>query len=326
MDGKITVTGGPRTGRELEAARHGDTGIIGRFLSSLDVRERTRLTYRWAMDRFIDWVEGSGRSLDRLGPQDIVAYKDFLQKERLSPLTVGGYLSAVRQFYRWTEQNMVYPNIARSVRPPRSGRKGFRKMHLTGEEADRLLEMLEGRSLRDFAIVNLMLRTGLRTIEVSRADVRDIRRMKGRRVLRVWGKGRDGRDEFVILNDPAWKPLRRYLRRRSVRSREEPLFVTDGKGHRGSRMSPRLIQHMVKESLREIGLDSHEYSAHSLRHTTAVMILLNGGDWKDVQRVLRHVSPATSQIYTATIENDVRLERNPESLLDGAFGRVENKQ
>ena len=187
------------------------------------------------------------------------------------------------------------------------------------EEATELLEYLKTRSARDYALVNLILRTGLRTIEVSRADIGDITVKKGRRVLKVWGKGLNEKDNIVILNDPVWIPIRDYLEGRVENSDDQPLFVTDGKGHRGCRMSARLIQHTCKEAMRAIGLEGHEYSPHSLRHTTAVTILRSGGDWKDVQRVLRHSSPTVSQIYTASIEDEVHLEKNPEGLLDTAF-------
>lgn len=292
--------------------------LLVTFLDSLDVREKTRETYRWGMLRFFRWVQGSGLRLQALSPADIVRFKSALVRSDLSSLTVGAYLTAVRQFYKWTETNMLYANIARSIRPVRA-KKGIRKMHLTDEEAVRLLEYLRGRSLRNYAMVNLILRTGLRTIEVERADIGDIVMKNGHRILKVWGKGRDCKEDFVILNDPVWLPIRDYLKTRPCRERKAPLFITDGKGHRGVRLSTREIQHVCKESLKAIGLDGHEYSAHSLRHTTAVSILKKGGDWKDVQRVLRHISPSTSQIYTATIEDEIRLERNPEALLDDAF-------
>jgi site-specific recombinase XerD len=48
-------------------------------------------------------------------------------------------------------------------------------------------------------------------------------------------------------------------------------------------------------------------------------MLKNGADWKDVQRVLRHSSPVTTQIYTASIEEELRLQRCPEAILDDAF-------
>ena len=297
--------------------------LLDTFLDSLDVREKTRDTYRWGMLRFFRWVQTSGLQLKALTPADIVRFKSSLLKSDLSSLTVGSYLTAVRQFYKWTEMNMFYVNIARSISPVR-GKKGIRKMHLTDEEAARLLDYLKGKSARNYAMINLILRTGLRTIEVERANVGDIVKKNGHRILKVWGKGRDGKEDFVILNDPVWLPIRDYLKTRLCREKDAPLFVTDGKGHRGVRLSTRQIQHVCKESLIAIGLDGHEYSAHSLRHTTAVSILKKGGDWKDVQRVLRHISPATSQIYTATIEDEVRLKRNPEALLDDAF-KINNR-
>ena len=292
--------------------------VLTSFLNGLDIMETSRETYRWGLVRFFKWIRSSGRSLETLSPADIMSFKNSLMKEKLSPLTIGGYVTAVRMFYSWTETSLLYPNIARSVRPPR-GRKGFRKCALSPQESASLLDYLKERSLRDYAIVNLILRTGLRTIEVSRADIGDVVRKRGKRVLKVWGKGADEKDAYVILGQPVWGPIQEYLAQRKASSKTHPLFVTEGKGHKGVRMAPRSIQYLCKEALKAIGLDGHEYSAHSLRHTTGVLILKNGGDWKDVQRVLRHASPATSQIYTASIEEEMRLDSNPEGLLDDAI-------
>ena len=292
--------------------------VLTSFLNGLDIMETSRETYRWGLVRFFKWIKSSGRSLETLSPADIMSFKNSLMKEKLSPLTIGGYVTAVRMFYSWTETSLLYPNIARSVRPPR-GRKGFRKCALSPQESASLLDYLKERSLRDYAIVNLILRTGLRTIEVSRADIGDVVRKRGKRVLKVWGKGADEKDAYVILGQPVWGPIQEYLAQRKASSKTDPLFVTEGKGHKGVRMAPRSIQYLCKEALKAIGLDGHEYSAHSLRHTTGVLILKNGGDWKDVQRVLRHASPATSQIYTASIEEEMRLDSNPEGLLDDAI-------
>ena len=289
--------------------------LLAAFLDSQDLRQKSRETYYWGMVQYFRWIQESGHAIKSMTPADVMSFKNFMVKKRLSPLTIGSYLTAVRQFYKWTENTMLYPNIARSVKPPR-GKKGFRKMHLNETEASDMLAYLKSKSLRDYAMVNLILRTGLRTIEVVRADVEDIRHKRGRRILKVWGKGYDDKDNFVILGDAVWNPIQEYLNTRGLQSKKEPLFVTDGKGHRGARMSTRSVQYVCKESMKAIGLEGHEYSAHSLRHTTAVLILKNGGDWQDVQRVLRHSSPATSQIYTASIEEEVRLDRNPEGILD----------
>lgn len=292
--------------------------LLEMFLNSQDICSKSRETYSWALMRYFDWLKETGRVLRGLTPADIVGYKSYLLSKKLSPLTIGSYLSALRQFYSWTEQSLYYPNIARSVHAPRS-KKGFHKSALNAEQVTQMLDYLKGHSLRNYAMVNLIVRTGLRTIEVSRIDVKDITFKRGKRVLQVWGKGMTGKDSLVTLNEPAWEPIKEYLSTRKGVKGTEPLFITDGKGHRGARLSTRSIQDICKKALRAIGLDSHEFSAHSLRHSCAVMLMKNGADWKDVQRVLRHSSPVTTQIYTATIEEEIRLDYNPESLLNEVF-------
>ena len=174
-------------------------------------------------------------------------------------------------------------------------------------------------SLRDYAIVNLILRTGLRTVEVVRADVGDITFKGDKRVLLVWGKGHTEKDDFVVLSEKAYEPIKNYLATRKGAKAGEPLFTSNSRQNYGERLTTRTISALCKEGLKAIGLDGKEYTAHSLRHTTAVAILKHGGMITDVQDVLRHTSPATSQIYTESVKEELRLERAPEQLLDVAF-------
>ena len=292
--------------------------LMEAFLASLDVKDKTRDTYYWAMTQYFEWLQNTNRSIQFLSSADIIAYKTNLLRRMLTPLTVSVYLSAVRRFYSWAESSRLHTNIARDIKAPRM-KKGFKKLHLNEAEITALLEHARKRSLRNYAMLNLLVRTGLRTIELVRADIGDIKYKKGRRILYVMGKGHDSKDDFVIISDAAWKPLQAYLSERGVTAKKDPLFVTEGKGHKGNRMSPRSVQYVCKNAIRAIGLDSPEYSPHSLRHSTAVMMLKNGADWKDVQRVLRHSSPVTTQIYTASIEEELRLMRCPEAILDDAF-------
>ena len=180
-----------------------------------------------------------------------------------------------------------------------------------------LLQHFEG-NLRDYAIVNLLLRTGLRCVEVVRANIDDITYKGGQRILRVWGKGRDERDNFVVLTDKAYAPIKAYLETRGSTTLKEPLFVSTSNRNQNGRLTTRTISKICKEGFRAIGIDAHEYTAHSLRHTTAVMLLKNGS-LADVQSVLRHTSPATSQIYTKSIEEELRLANPSEMKLDGIF-------
>lgn len=294
--------------------------VIRLFLQEQQVMQSSRKSYGWSLRRFFKWCGESGRQMSLLQRADIVAYVDSLAEQGFSPKSIASYIVAVRRFFGWLDSREQYPNIASGVKGPRKMKGEFVKMHLDRDERRRLLDAAKERGKRDYAIVNLMLRNGLRTIEVSRIDVCDITVRKGVRVLNVWRKGALGKDSYVVLTDESYSPIEEYLKSRGPVLSGSSLFVTDGDGNHGKRMTPRRIQQVVKECLREIGLTTREYSPHSLRHTTAVAILEAGGSIFDVQAVLGHASPETSQIYTKSAEEDRRLSNPPEDIIKNAFG------
>lgn len=293
-------------------------GLVATFVSEQDVKESSRQLYNRTLSQFFKWVETTGRELNSMSRVDILEYKDSLQSEGLSALTIGSYIVAVRKFYEWAEAHKLYPNIAKGVKTPKRV-QAFKKQHLTDNKSSELLSYFEAKSLRDFAIVNLILRTGLRTIEVVRADIGDITFKGERRVLKVWGKGHTEKDDFVVLSEKAYLPIAKYLATRKGAKAGEPLFTSNSRNNKGGRLTTRTISHICKEGLQAIGMDGKEFTAHSLRHTTAVAILKHGGNITDVQSVLRHSSPVTSQIYTESVKEEMRLQEAPEMKLDAAF-------
>jgi len=290
-------------------------GVVAYFVGYQDVKESSRNLYAKTLSQFFLWVEKTGRDLSQMTRTDILEYEDYLKEEGLSPLTIGSYLVSVRKFYEFAESEKVYPNIAKGIKTPKK-KNTFRKKYLHEDEIEDLLSVYEEKSLRDFAIVNLLVRTGLRTIEVVRANVGDIDIVNGKRVLYVWGKGHEEKDDFVVLTDKTYLPIRRYLDSRKGVKPGEPLFSSESRQNYGERLTTMTISTIAKKALREIGLDSHSYTAHSLRHTTASMILEKGGTLFDVQKVLRHTSVNTSQIYTKMKEEEERIQTPPEALLD----------
>lgn len=293
--------------------------VIQAFLADQQVMVNSRKSYGWALKRFFRWCEREGKMTNALQRADIVSYVDGLTRDGYSPKTVAAYIVALRRFYGWLDSLGRYPNIAQGVKRPRKVKDTFVKMHLDSGERKALMDYAHGLSSRDFAIINLMLRNGLRTMEVARLDVGDVTRRRGVRVLRVWRKGSMAKDDFVALTDEAYLPIEEYLRSRGKTKAGDPMFVTDGKGHRQGRMTPRRIQQIVKTGLLAIGLTSREFSPHSLRHTTAVAILENGGSVHDVQTVLGHASPVTSEIYIKSAEEEMRLSNPPENIIRKAF-------
>ncbi len=292
------------------------------FISSQDVKDSSKRLYRRTLEQYFNWVRNNRLRLESLTRADIIRYKEDLLSSGMSSLSVGSYLTVVRRFYQWAEANRFYPNIAKDVSSPKKQQQ-FRKQALSVIETQALLEFFQdnkqAEALRDFAIVNLLLRTGLRTVEVIRANVEDIIFREGRRILLVQGKGRDEKDNFVMLSEIAYSPIEAYLKTRGALKSKEALFTSASNNSKGERLTTRTISKLVKEGLKAIGINDRSYTAHSTRHTTACILFQSGASLPEVQAVLRHSNPATTQIYLKSIEERARLNRNTEALLDRAF-------
>ena len=282
------------------------------FLADTDIRENSRTTYRRALRSFLAYL------LDQKEGQPtretILAYKSEVAKRGLSALTINAYLVAVRRWFAWLESKKVYPNIARNIRGARR-RRGFGKEPLTAEQARAILDMVDVSTLqgkRDYAILNLMLRTGLRTIEVVRANVEDLRQESGQPVLYVHGKGRDTKDEFVLLTPEALGPIHDYLAARGKVQEGNPLFAGTGNRNRNGRLTTARIRGMVKAMLRKVHLNSRRFSAHSLRHTFATLALRGGAPVEQVQAACRHASIDTTMVYVHVLD---RLSNGAEKYI-----------
>jgi integrase/recombinase XerC/integrase/recombinase XerD len=299
--------------------------VLKQFLSEEDVADSSRALYARCLKRYFSWLTSKGLSLDKITAKEILSYKDELlskpldpNKPKLSSLTAASYLVAVRKFYSWAESHKLYPDVAKGIKLPKREQK-FRKQPLSLEKTKELLTYCQGQSLRDAAIVNLLVRTGLRTIELVRADVADIKIRGSQRVLEIQGKGRSDKDNFIVLTDKAYGPLKAYLDSRPSAKPSDPLFISESNNSKGQRLTTRMISSIAKDSLRAIMLDDRAFTAHSLRHTTGVNILRAGGSLEDVQLTLRHTNPATTRIYTHTLDEQRRLERSGESLIDSLY-------
>jgi integrase/recombinase XerD len=290
------------------------TELVHTFVKSLDIKESSRENYKRTLRQYINWVDRTGYNLKDITLPNVLEYKESLFTSGLTSLTVSSYINSVRRLYEWTEANRLYPNVAKGVKSPKR-KQQFKKQPLLPNQAKSLLTVLKDNP-RDYAVVNLLLRTGLRTKELVNANLEDIVYKGSQRVLLVKGKGRDEKDNFVILTDKAYQPIQEYLQGRGKISPTAPLFVSQSNNSKGARLTTRTVSKIAKEGLKSIGLNDKSFTAHSLRHTTAVNILRAGGSLETAQLTLRHTNPATTQIYTATLNEERRLENSGEALID----------
>lgn len=228
--------------------------VVEAFLSSQDVKPSSRGLYKRTLKQYLSWIEAQGLTYAELTRAEIVTYKEAQIAQGLSSLTIGSYLTAVRKFYEYLEANKLYPNIAKGIKTPKR-KQAFRKQALSPEQVKTLLAHFgEAKDLavRDYAILNLMLRTGLRTIEVITANIEDITYKQGKRVLLVQGKGEIEKNNFVILTDKAYQPIADYLATRGQANSKEPLFTSTSNNSLGERLTTRTISKIAKEALRAV--------------------------------------------------------------------------
>lgn len=288
--------------------------LIDKFISSLDVKINSRYTYRRQIKCFLSWIFTKLDDLRSVTHEDIYQYKSHLIEKEKSAYTISGYLTVVRQFFSWLEANKIFPNIAKSIKGLKKP-KGFRKDCLTIEQIKQALasfdlETLEG--VRNFAIFNLLVRTGLRTIEIARATVGDISRKSNTAILSIQGKGRDSKDDFVILLEETLQPIRTYLKKRGVQNLRSPLFTSLSDRSYEEPLSPRAISWIIKETFRSIDLDDLRISAHSLRHTAISLSIQNGASLAQAQAMARHSDPKTTMVY---FHNEERIRSAAERFI-----------
>ena len=287
---------------------------IASFLKSLDIRQSSKNTYERQLIEFFGWC--TEKKHTQLNREHILSYKEYLKNDReLAAFTIGGYLTAVRRFFEWLEATEQHSNIARGIKGP-ARKRGFKKDALTVDQAKLILGSIKRTTLsgkRDYAMINLMLRTGLRTIEIARALREDICKQGGETVLYIHGKGRDSKDELVLLTAYTLEPLEEYFKARGLVKNEDPLFASHSTKNFGKKMTTRSVSRIVKIVFRKVNMDDSRLTAHSLRHTAITLSLLAGATPQEARAMARHSDINTTLIYAHNIN---RIKQAPEKKID----------
>ena len=242
------------------------------------------------------------------------------------PNTVAQYLRSVAQFFKWTASSGLYPDVAANVKAPKVRHDIHRKDALTVQEVAQIeasiTERAEDRNQaaaeaqkdtagrmqrsteqgkRLYAIYLLAVNAGLRTVEISRAKVKDFETKGGQTWLYIWGKGHSEPDQRKPLAPEVAEAVKDYLRSRGDHfTGMSPLFVSTGNRSGGQQIATTTISTMLKQAMKEAGFDSERLTAHSLRHTAGTAVQELTGNLYTTQQYMRHANPATTEIYLHT--------------------------
>lgn len=294
--------------------------LFNQFIIFIDASENTIRTYRGSLKQWFIYLRQN--HIVQPTAETVRQYRDHLQESGKKATTVKNYIVAVKRFFQWTEEAGLYPNIAKFIK---SGylSKTFRKDYLTGSQARQILNGIDRSTVkgkRDYAMLVTMLTMGLRTIEVTRANIEDIRIKGNTTVLYVQGKGHNEKDDLIRMPQHVESAIRDYLSVRRAKDLSEPLFVSTSNHNSNGRMTTRSIRRVVKTAFISAGYDSPRLTAHSTRHTAATLSLLNGASLQQTQELLRHRNIGTTEVYAHNI--DVTTNPAATDVEEAIFGKT----
>ena len=294
--------------------KHYRLELIGDFVEYLEIEKgrskKTAENYQRYLERFL-YIAGelTGKD-DNLEPSDI--NDELLRKFRLKlnrledehgqgleAITQAYHLIALRGFLKYLARRHIKSLDPSLVELPHIIRKQVTFLHY--DEVESLIEQIDTSTetgLRDRAIIELLFSGGLRVSELTRLNRDSINLV--RREFLVRGKG--SKDRPIFISEAAADWVEQYLNART--DSLAPLFLNNSRRTQAvdtsgdyRRLTPRSVERIVQKYAKMAGIVKH-VSPHTLRHSFATDLLMNGADLRSVQAMLGHSDISTTQIYT----------------------------
>ncbi|USK58688.1 site-specific tyrosine recombinase XerD [Peribacillus asahii] len=226
---------------------------------------------------------------------NIMHFLAQLKDQGKSSKTVARHIASIRSFHQFLLREKVTnqdPTVhIETPQPERSLPKV-----LSMEEVEALLEapkVMDHFGLRDKAMLELLYATGMRVSEIIQLDISDVHAAMG--FVRCVGKG--NKERIIPIGQTALTAIEAYLQKGrgklASRNRTNSLFLN----HHGNRLTRQGFWKILKKLTKEANIEK-EITPHTLRHSFATHLLMNGADLRAVQEMLGHADISTTQIYT----------------------------
>jgi len=271
---------------------------------------KTAENYKLYLERFVEFTDNI--QVGRITSETIRKYRLWLNRykndndDELATITQSYHLIALRGFLGYLSKRDITSLSPDKIELPKVSRKQVTFLHY--DEVARLLDAIPLDSedgLRDRAIVELLFSSGLRVSELVNLN-RDHVNTR-RREFMVRGKGQ--KDRPVFIGEAAAQRVEEYVAARI--DNLPPLFLSYSRNNLASttgdyrRLTARSIQRIITKYARLAGITKH-VSPHTMRHSFATDLLMNGADIRSVQSMLGHSNISTTQVYTHVTDEHLR--------------------
>ena len=315
--------------------------VIDEFVASRHGAANTSKTYRNVARQLIKFF--AQNKISKPTTADVDNFINGLRAAGKSDSTLYLYYSVTKMFFAFLGKRGLYADVASDAAPLKLRKTlTHKKSALLDEQAKKLSAAVKGDSLlerRDAAIIALALCTGLRTIEISRANVGNFNDAGGYWTLAVIGKGHQTADAKVKVAPVVAELINAYLALRGNVADDEPLFISTSrnvkwtKNSYGRRLSEQSVGKLIRRHMIDAGIvkpatkdaatgkvkrTRSPISAHSCRHYAATRAIKNGCDLREVGDMLRHSSLDVTLRYLHDLSEETR--RAELSVADSLFG------
>lgn len=276
------------------------------FIDYLDVDDKTLKVYKNGINCFKKYLKENG--IKTPNRDNVIGFRNML-RETYSSNTVNAYMISIRSLFKYLEIHSLYKNIAVDIKGDRYSQVP-KKQVLTQEQAREIYNDLV--DLREKCLFSLLITTGIRGIEVARANIEDIQMFNGEIVLWIQCKKHNQKDEYVKLSSQVLNDLQDYIGNRKSGS----IFISTSNENYGKGLSTVSLRKIIKNIFKRYGLDSDTFSLHSMRRSSATIMYENGADVYSIQQVLHHVSQNTTVRYINAV---TRNKNQNEYLVSNAI-------
>lgn len=280
------------------------TQLIEDMLSERDCRPDTISTYRRKLRIWVNWSVQND-CINNPTAKSLAEYKTHLIDSGRQPDTVNGYMAVIKILFRWMSENGYCKDITKGIKwrtEASSSVKGF----LTTDQVVRLLNAMPKTTdieIRNYAIVNLMLRIGARCIEVVRLDRSDITFIDNKYQIKLQRKGRISKSSNIQISKTIYLPIESYMALKFFAPITDPVFQSEG-SLPGRRLTTKTIGRIAQDAMRLIGIEGKEYTAHSFRHTAAIVAYLQHVPIGYIQQMLGHKTITTTEGYLRSLQQE----------------------